>query len=81
MFPILYAFDSVFRFARLSSYAPQLQKANEELCLCTTSLSHSRVPPSFSKLTYCALQETLNLCSTICSEVIVSVCASSQLRL
>lgn len=33
--------------------------ANEELCLCATSLSHGLVPPSFSKLTYCALQETL----------------------
>lgn len=34
MFPILCAFDSVFHFVRLASYAPQLQIANEELCLC-----------------------------------------------
>lgn len=34
MFPILFAFDSVFLFKRLASYAPQLHIANEELCLC-----------------------------------------------
>lgn len=85
MFPISNAFDSVFHFMRLSSHTPQLQIANEELCLCFAASFPSPTPhqfhssPSFSVHTEWtgALQDTLKLCSIICTELFVSACASS----